>query len=71
MTHAIIDSIIEEFEEYLDIETFTKVIETKGKTLNATLDVFQCYEEYRQRHASYELELARMRTREEFGMMWY
>ncbi len=78
MTHYIIDSIIEEFDEYLDIDTFTTIINKKcqglsqeARTSQGLDDIFQCYEDYRHRRNMYELELARMRTREAFGMMWY
>ncbi len=72
MTHTIIDSIIEEFEEYLDIDTFTTIINKKCETLEASffakqkafivdkIDIFECYEEYRHRRHMYELELARI-----------
>ncbi len=69
MTHYIIDSIINEFDEYLDIDTFTAIV--KNKYEDKVDDIFQCYEDYRHRRNMYELELARMRIREAFGMMWY
>ncbi len=71
MTRYLIEDIIEEFDECLKINKFCKIMKIKRDGKLTMKEIKQSYDDYEELQGIYQLEAARMSTREDLGMSWW